>query len=213
MAIMNVNPTRMEMSRLQSRLSTASRGHKLLKDKQDELVRQFTKLVKQNQDLRKEMEETLQKGMQGYVLASSSIPDYVLEEAFAIPLDKVTLDVQSKTVMNIEMPVLNEIYDDEKSEDRFSYGFMATTSELDLSLNNLSSILPLMLKLAEIEKSCQMMADEIERTRRRVNALEYMMIPQLEETIDYIERTLDESERATLTRLIKSIDVIEAGED
>lgn len=210
MAIMNVNPTRMEMNRLQKRLSTATRGHKLLKDKQDELVRQFTKLVKQNQDLRKEMEETLQKGMQDYVLASSSIADYVLEEAFAIPLDKITLDVQSKTVMNIEMPVLNEIYDDEQSEDRFSYGFMATTSELDLALNHLSAILPKMLKLAEIEKSCQMMADEIERTRRRVNALEYMMIPQLEETIDYIERTLDESERATLTRLMKSIDVIEA---
>lgn len=200
----------MEMNRLQKRLSTATRGHKLLKDKQDELVRQFTKLVKQNQDLRKEMEETLQKGMQDYVLASSSIADYVLEEAFAIPLDKITLDVQSKTVMNIEMPVLNEIYDDEQSEDRFSYGFMATTSELDLALNHLSAILPKMLKLAEIEKSCQMMADEIERTRRRVNALEYMMIPQLEETIDYIERTLDESERATLTRLMKSIDVIEA---
>ncbi len=200
----------MEMNRLQTRLSTATRGHKLLKDKQDELVRQFTKLVKQNQDLRKEMEETLQKGMQDYVLASSSMADYVLEEAFAIPLDKITLDVQSRTVMNIEMPVLNEIYDDEQSEDRFSYGFMATTSELDLALNHLSSILPKMLKLAEIEKSCQMMADEIERTRRRVNALEYMMIPQLEETIDYIERTLDESERATLTRLMKSIDVIEA---
>jgi len=210
MAIMNVNPTRMEMNRLQRRLSTASRGHKLLKDKQDELVRQFTKLVKQNQDLRKKMEETLQKGMEDYVLASSRTPDYVLGEAFAIPLDKITLDVQSKNVMNIEMPVLNEIYDDEKSEDRFSYGFMSTTSELDLALNNLSSILPIMLKLAEIEKSCQMMADEIERTRRRVNALEYKMIPQLEDTIAYIEKTLDESERATLTRLMKSIDVIES---
>lgn len=207
---MNVNPTRMEMSRLQGRLSTATRGHKLLKDKQDELVRQFTKLVKQNQQLRKEMEETLQKGMEDYVLASSRTADYVLGEAFAIPLDRITLDVQSRNVMNIEAPVLNAIYDDEKSEDRFSYGFMATTSELDLALNNLSSILPKMLKLAEVEKSCQMMADEIERTRRRVNALEYKMIPNLEETIDYIERTLDESERATLTRLMKSIDVIEA---
>ena len=209
MAIMNVNPTRMELSRLRRRLTTATRGHKLLKDKQDELVRQFITLVRENQTLRQKMEVAMQEGMERYVLASRSIADNILQEAFAIPLNKLSLDVQSKTIMNMEVPVLNGVYEEEEDEESFSYGFMSTTSELDLSLDHLESILPLMLQLAEIEKTCQLLADEIERTRRRVNALEYMTIPNLTETIAYIERTLAESERSNLTRLMKVIDVIE----
>ena len=209
MAIMNVNPTRMELSRLRRRLTTATRGHKLLKDKQDELVRQFITLVRENQTLRQKMEVAVQEGMERYVLASSSIADNILQEAFAIPLNNLSLDVQSKTIMNMEVPVLNGVYEEEEDEESFSYGFMSTTSELDLSLDHLESILPLMLQLAEIEKTCQLLADEIERTRRRVNALEYMTIPNLTETIAYIERTLAESERSNLTRLMKVIDVIE----
>lgn len=207
MAVMNINPTRMELSRLKKRLHTATRGHKLLKDKQDELVRQFIILVKDNQRLRKKMEQTLQEGMKKYVLASSTIPDYILEESFAIPMQKVALDVNFKTIMNMDVPVLNEQYDDEYDEEDFSYGFLNTTSELDQSLTDLDDILPLMLQLAEIEKTCQMMADEIERTRRRVNSLEHMTIPNLTDTIAYIERTLDESERSNLTRLMKVIDI------
>ena len=129
MAILNVNPTRMELSRLKKRLTTATRGHKLLKDKQDELVRQFIQLVKKNQELRKKMETALQAGMEEYVLASSSIPDVVLQEAFMIPLNKVTLDVQSRTIMNMDVPVLNPVYEEESSDDDFSYGFVSTTSE------------------------------------------------------------------------------------
>ncbi|HIY57666.1 MAG TPA: V-type ATP synthase subunit D [Candidatus Tetragenococcus pullicola] len=208
MAVLNVNPTRMELSRLKKRLVTASRGHKLLKDKQDELVRQFVDLSKENQRLRKKVEDILQKGMEDYVLASSSIPDHVLQEAFAVPLNTVSLDVQDKNIMNMEVPVLNEAYAEDTYENTFTYGFMSTTSELDRSLQQLDSILPMMLKLAEIEKTCQLMANEIERTRRRVNALEYMTIPNLTETITYIERNLDESERANLTRLMKTIDII-----
>lgn len=210
MTILNVTPTRMELSRLKKRLTTASRGHKLLKDKQNELVRQFTLMVKENQKLRQKMENILQQSMAEYVLASSSIPEHVLQEVFAIRLHQISLDVQSKTIMNMEVPVLNEIYEEELAKDRFSYGFVATTSELDQSLSQLDSILPLMLKLAEVEKTCQMMATEIESTRRRVNALEYTTIPQLTETISFIERTLGESERSNLTRLMKAIDVIEA---
>ncbi|KAF1302056.1 V-type ATP synthase subunit D [Enterococcus saccharolyticus] len=209
MAIMNVNPTRMELSRLRKRLATATRGHKLLKDKQDELVRQFILLVKKNQTLRQKMEQAIQDGMEKYVLASSSIPDHVLQEAFAIPLNTISLDVQSKTIMNMDVPVLNEVYEEEQGEENFSYGFMSTTSELDVSLSHLNTVLPQMLQLAEIEKTCQLMADEIERTRRRVNALEYMTIPKLTETIAYIERTLAEGERSNLTRLMKVIDIIE----
>lgn len=197
----------MELSRLKKRLHTATRGHKLLKDKQDELVRQFIILVKDNQRLRKKMEQTLQERMKKYVLASSTIPDYILEESFAIPMQKVGLDVNFKTIMNMDVPVLNEQYDDDYGEEDFSYGFVNTTSELDQSLTDLDDILPLMLQLAEIEKTCQMMADEIERTRRRVNSLEHMTIPNLTDTIAYIERTLDESERSNLTRLMKVIDI------
>ena len=190
----------------------ATRGHKLLKDKQDELVRQFIQLVKKNQELRKKMETALQAGMEEYVLASSSIPDVVLQEAFMIPLNKVTLDVQSRTIMNMDVPVLNPVYEEESSDDDFSYGFVSTTSELDLSLSHLDQMLPVMLQLAEIEKTCQLMANEIERTRRRVNALEYMTIPKLTETIQYIESNLAEDERATLTRLMKVTDIIAENE-
>ena len=209
MAILNVNPTRMELSRLRKRLGTATRGHKLLKDKQDELVRQFILLVKKNQELRKKMDSSLQKGMKEYVLASSVIPDHVLEEAFSIPFNKVSLDVQTKSIMNTEVPVLNTMYQEDSDVDDFSYGFVSTTSELDLSLDYLDSILPLMLQLAEIEKTCQLIAKEIETTKRRVNALEYLTIPNLTETIAHIENTLDENERSNVTRLMKVIDILE----
>ena len=209
MAILNVNPTRMELSRLRKRLGTATRGHKLLKDKQDELVRQFILLVKKNQELRKKMDSSLQKGMKEYVLASSVIPDHVLEEAFSIPFNKVSLDVQTKSIMNTEVPVLNTMYQEDSDVDDFSYGFVSTTSELDSSLDYLGSILPLMLQLAEIEKTCQLIAKEIETTKRRVNALEYLTIPNLTETIAHIENTLDENERGNVTRLMKVIDILE----
>ena len=209
MAILNVNPTRMELSRLRKRLGTATRGHKLLKDKQDELVRQFILLVKKNQELRKKMDSSLQKGMKEYVLASSVIPDHVLEEAFSIPFNKVSLDVQTKSIMNTEVPVLNMMYQEDSDVDDFSYGFVSTTSELDLSLDYLDSMLPLMLQLAEIEKTCQLIAKEIETTKRRVNALEYLTIPNLTETIAHIENTLDENERGNVTRLMKVIDILE----
>ena len=209
MAILNVNPTRIKLSRLRKRLGTATRGHKLLKDKQDELVRQFILLVKKNQELRKKMDSSLQKGMKEYVLASSVIPDHVLEEAFSIPFNKVSLDVQTKSIMNTEVPVLNTMYQEDSDVDDFSYGFVSTTSELDLSLDYLDSMLPLMLQLAEIEKTCQLIAKEIETTKRRVNALEYLTIPNLTETIAHIENTLDETERGNVTRLMKVIDILE----
>lgn len=213
MAILNVNPTRMELSRLRKRLTTATRGHKLLKDKQDELVRQFIDLVKKNQSLRKKMEESLERGMQEYVLASSSIADHVLQEIFTIPLNTISLDVQSKSIMNTEVPVFNTMYKEESDVDELSYGFFTTTSELDLSLSHLDSIVPLMMQLAEIEKTCQLIANEIEVTKRRVNALEYLTIPNLTDTIQYIQNTLDENERGNVTRLMKVIDILEMEEE
>ena len=208
MARLNVNPTRMELSRLNKKLDTAERGHKLLKDKLDELVRQFILLVKKNQLTRKKMEDTLQIAMFDYVMASSSMSDAVLEEVFAIPMNEISLDVQTKTIMNIDVPIFHTIYAEENDENLFSYGFMSTTSELDVSLNKLSSVLPIMLDLAEIEKTCQLLAEEIERTRRRVNALEFMTIPQLNETIDYIKMKLAENERDVITRMLKIKDIV-----
>jgi H(+)-transporting ATP synthase, vacuolar type, subunit D len=208
MARLNVNPTRMELSRLNKKLDTAERGHKLLKDKLDELVRQFILLVKKNQLTRKKMEDTLQIAMFDYVMASSSMSDAVLEEVFAIPMNEISLDVQTKTIMNIDVPIFHTIYAEENDENLFSYGFMSTTSELDVSLNKLSSVLPVMLDLAEIEKTCQLLAEEIERTRRRVNALEFMTIPQLNETIDYIKMKLAENERDVITRMLKIKDIV-----
>lgn len=213
MAILNVNPTRMELSRLRKRLATATRGHKLLKDKQDELVRQFIDLVKKNQRLRQKMEENLKKGMQEYVLASSSIADHVLQEIFTIPLNTISLDVQSKSIMNTEVPVFNTLYKEDSDVDELSYGFLTTTSEIDLALSHLDSMVPLMMQLAEIEKTCQLIANEIEVTKRRVNALEYLTIPNLTDTIQYIENTLDENERGNVTRLMKVIDILEMEEE
>ena len=166
-------------------------------------------MKKRGRELRKKMDSSLQKGMKEYVLASSVIPDHVLEEAFSIPFNKVSLDVQTKSIMNTEVPVLNTMYQEDSDVDDFSYGFVSTTSELDLSLDYLGSILPLMLQLAEIEKTCQLIAKEIETTKRRVNALEYLTIPNLTETIAYIENTLDENERGNVTRLMKVIDILE----
>ena len=213
MARLNVKPTRMELATLKERLELSTRGHKLLKDKQDELVRQFIDLVKKNQSLRKKMEESLEKGMQEYVLASSSIADHVLQEIFTIPLNTISLDVQSKSIMNTEVPVFNTMYKEESNVDELSYGFFTTTSELDLSLSHLDSIVPLMMQLAEIEKTCQLIANEIEVTKRRVNALEYLTIPNLTDTIQYIQNTLDENERGNVTRLMKVIDILEMEEE
>ncbi|MGL5151516.1 MAG: V-type ATP synthase subunit D [Clostridium sp.] len=210
MARLNVNPTRMELTKLKKRLSTATRGHKLLKDKQDELMRQFINLVKYNNVLRKEVEGQLEGAFKDFVMARAAMSSEFLEEAVCYPKEKVTVDVGSKNIMSVNVPVMNfkrELEGDEGSI--FPYGFVSTTSELDGSLSKLYGILPKLLELAEVEKSCQLMADEIEKTRRRVNALEYMTIPQLQETIKYIRMKLDENERSALTRLMKVKSMIE----
>ncbi|MGL4772901.1 MAG: V-type ATP synthase subunit D [Clostridium sp.] len=210
MARLNVNPTRMELTKLKKRLSTATRGHKLLKDKQDELMRQFINLVKYNNVLRKEVEGQLEGAFKDFVMARAAMSSEFLEEAVCYPKEKVTVDVGNKNIMSVNVPVMNfkrELEGDEGSI--FPYGFVSTTSELDGSLSKLYGILPKLLELAEVEKSCQLMADEIEKTRRRVNALEYMTIPQLQETIKYIRMKLDENERGALTRLMKVKSMIE----
>lgn len=204
MAILNVNPTRMELTKLKKRLVTSKRSHKLLKDKQDELMRQFINLIKYNNTLRKEVEAELEGSLKDFVMARAVMSSEFLEEAIACPKEHITVEVGEKNVMSVPVPVMNfkrELEGDEGSI--FPYGFANTSSELDDAISKLYSILPKLLELAEVEKSGQLMADEIEKTRRRVNALEYMTIPQLEETIRYIRMKLDENERAATTRLMK----------
>ena len=210
MAKLNVNPTRMELSKLKKRLATSTRSHKLLKDKQDELMRQFINLVKYNNKLRKEVEDNLQSSLNDFVMARAVMSSEFLEEAIIYPKEKISVEVGEKNVMSVSVPVMNfkrQLEGDEGSI--YPYGFANTSSELDDTLSKLYGILPQLLELAEVEKSCQLMADEIESTRRRVNALEYMTIPQLQETIKYIRMRLDENERSATTRLMKVKSMIE----
>ncbi len=210
MAKLNVNPTRMELTRLKKRLATATRGHKLLKDKQDELMRQFINMVKHNNKLRKSVEEELQDSLKDFVMARAVMSSEFLEEAIAMPKEHIDVEVSKKNIMSVNVPVMNfkrKLEGDEGSI--YPYGFANTSSDLDDAIRKLYEILPRLLELAEVEKACQLMADEIEKTRRRVNALEYMTIPQLQETIKYIRMKLDENERGALTRLMKVKSMIE----
>lgn len=201
---LNVNPTRMELTKLKKRLVTATRGHKLLKDKQDELMRRFIDLVKYNNTLRREVEKELSASLKEFVMARAVMNSEMLEEAIIYPKEKIYLELHTKNIMSVNVPVMEfkrALEGDEGSI--YPYGFASTSSELDDSISKLYTILPKLLELAEVEKSTQLMADEIEKTRRRVNALEYMTIPQLEETIRYIRMKLEENERGNLTRLMK----------
>ena len=203
MSRQTVNPTRMELSRLSKQLTTAKRGHKLLKDKQDELMRQFIELIKQNNLLRKEVETQLHRAMKAFRLANATINEKYIEEMFILPATEVSLDVSTKNIMSVEVPVMQFDYDDVVMQVPIEYGFVNSNVPLDLAMGRFTDVLPKLLSLTEIEKTCQLLADEIERTRRRVNALEYLTIPELEETIYGIKMRLEENERANVTRMIK----------
>lgn len=200
---LTVNPTRMELSRLKKRLSTASRGHKLLKDKQDELMKRFIELVRKNNELRLSIEDKLTMSLKEFSMAKAVMSTEMFEEALIMPTERIELDITRKNIMSVNVPVMNFVRKSRDGSSIYPYGYAQTSGELDGAIKKLNDILPNLLELAEVEKSCQLMADEIEKTRRRVNALEYVMIPQLEETIRYITMKLDENERGNLTRLMK----------
>ena len=207
MAKMNVNPTRMELRRLKTRLKTATRGHKLLKDKSDEMIRQFMVYVRENKRLREEIEAELSSALKGFTLARAVSSNAVIEEAVMMPATKAEISLSSDNVMSVEVPSISVVEHD--GQDKYPYSFDTVTSELDASIGTLSTLLVKLVKLAEVEKTCNMLADEIEKNRRRVNALEYVMIPQIEETIKYINMKLDENERASTIRLMKVKSMIE----
>lgn len=207
MAKMNVNPTRMELRRLKTRLKTATRGHKLLKDKSDEMIRQFMVYVRENKRLREEIEAELSSALKGFTLARAVSSNAVVEEAVMMPATKAEISLSSDNVMSVEVPSISVV--EHEGQDKYPYSFDTVTSELDASIGTLSTLLVKLVKLAEVEKTCNMLADEIEKNRRRVNALEYVMIPQIEETIKYINMKLDENERASTIRLMKVKSMIE----
>ncbi|WP_027308406.1 V-type ATP synthase subunit D [Caloramator sp. ALD01] len=200
---LNVNPTRMELSKLKKRLVVAKRGHKLLKDKQDELMKKFIDLIKKNNELRIKVEEELTESLKEFMMAKAVMGSEILEESIIMPSETINLEIAKKNIMSVNVPVMKFIREGAEGASIYPYGYALTTAELDGAINKLYNILPQLLELAEIEKSCQLMADEIEKTRRRVNALEYVMIPQLQETIKYITMKLEENERGNLTRLMK----------
>lgn len=207
MTRLNVNPTRMELRRLKARLKTAVRGHKLLKDKSDEMIRQFMVYARKNKQLRMETEAALSDALKGFMLARAVSDDQVIEEAVAMPASFVEAEVSTKSVMSVEVPSIK--IKERKTQDMFPYSFSSVTAELDDSIVTLNGAVAKMVELAEVEKTCNMLADEIEKNRRRVNALEYVMIPELEETIKYISMKLEEQERSNVVRLMKVKDMIQ----
>lgn len=208
MAGTQVNPTRMELTRLKKKLVTAMRGHKLLKDKRDELMRQFLDKVRENKALREEVEAALVSANQNFMLARAGMPDEMLNTALLAPKQELTISAGTQNVMSVEIPDFDFKTRTPDQNDMYSYGFAFTTGDLDDAILSLSEVFPKMLKLAEVEKSCQLMAAEIEKTRRRVNALEHVMIPELQTNIKYITMKLDENERSTQIRLMKVKDMM-----
>ena len=207
MARLQVNPTRMELKRLKTRLKTAERGHKLLKDKSDEMIRRFMEFAKENKKLREEVEAELSDALKTFIVAKAVSDDAVIQQAVAMPSSNVAIELDSKNVMSVVVPVITVKESDEG--DRFPYSFSGVTAELDSSIEVMGGLLQRMVKLAEVEKTCNMLAIEIEKNRRRVNALEYVMIPQLQETIKFITMKLDENERSNIVRLVKVKSLIE----
>ena len=198
----NYTPTRMVLNQLKGRLTTARRGHKLLKDKRDELMRQFMDIVKQNKELRKKVEEGLTEAFASLSAASAVMSPQMLQQALLYPRRTVDLDLTYKNVMSVNVPQYS-FATSGGGEDIIPYAFAQTSGDLDDALGKLSAVFEDMLQLAEVEKTMQLMAEEIESTRRRVNALEYSTIPDLETNIHYITMKLEENENSTKVRLIK----------
>ena len=203
-----INPTRMELTRLKGRLKTAQRGHKLLKDKRDELMKQFMDVVRENRALRKRVEEGLMRAHGSFTVAAALMSPEMLEQSLMYPKQSVELEMTFQNIMSVDVPEYHFKTRSQDPGEAYPYGFAQTSGELDDAVDAMSQVFQDMLKLAEIEKTSQLLAEEIEKTRRRVNALEYVKIPQMEESIKYITMKLDENERANTIRLMKVKDML-----
>lgn len=203
-----INPTRMELTRLKGRLKTAQRGHKLLKDKRDELMKQFMDVIRENRSLRRRVEEGLMRAHGSFTVAAALMSPEMLEQSLLYPKQSVELDMTFQNIMSVDVPKYEFRTSSQDPGEIYPYGFAQTSGELDDAVDAMSQVFQDMLKLAEIEKTSQLLAEEIEKTRRRVNALEYVKIPQMEESIKYISMKLDENERAATIRLMKVKDML-----
>jgi V/A-type H+-transporting ATPase subunit D len=208
MAVRQVNPNRMELLRLKKQLATARRGHKLLKDKRDELMRRFLDIIKQNERLRRRMEKLLAAANLEMVLARATMQPAVLESALLSGKNNLVLSVEYKNIMSVQVPVFSLPVESGEIKQALPYGMAGTSGELDYAITALKEAFPVMMELAQVEKTAQLLADEIGKTRRRVNSLEYVMIPDLQESIRSITMKMDENERGNLTRLMKVKDMI-----
>ena len=198
-----VTPTRMVLNQMKGRLTTAQRGHKLLKDKRDELMRQFMDVVRRNKVLRTKVEEGLTEAFAALSVAGSVMSPEMLEQSLLYPRQSVELGVAYKNVMSVNVPIYDFNTKSAEAGDIFPYGFAQTSGELDDAMTAMSGVFEDMLELAQVEKTMQLLAEEIEKTRRRVNALEYVMIPEYQANIKYISAKLAENENSTKVRLIK----------
>ena len=208
MAVLNVSPTRMELTKVKNRYMVAVKGHKLLKDKRDELMRQFLDMIRETKELRLRVEEKMMEANRGFALANSVMQREALVSALMMPKQSVTLEIASRNVMGVDVPVFEVRQKTQTKGNAVSYGYAFTSGDLDTAIFALSDVLPDLLMLAQQEKAVQILAVEIEKTRRRVNALEYILIPNYQDTIRYIAMKLDENERSNLTRLMKIKDMM-----
>ena len=203
-----VTPTRMVLNQLKGRLKTARRGHKLLKDKRDELMRQFMDVVRLNKELRRKVEEGMTGAFASLTVASTIMSPEMLEQALLYPRQSVELGMSFKNIMSVNVPVYSFRTKNNDPSEIYPYGFAQTSGELDDALEKLAKVFEDMLELAQVEKTMQLLAEEIEKTRRRMNALEYVMIPNFEESIRYISMKLEENESSTKVRLMKVKDMV-----
>ena len=208
MAELNVNPTRMELARIKKSLAVATKGHRLLKDKRDELMRQFLNIMREAKDLREEVEKGLKSASKSLAIAGSVLQREVINSAFLLPKQEVSLEIEKRNIMSVDVPIFKAKMRTSAESDIFSYGYAFTGGDLDFAVSSFAEDLPKMLRLSELEKSAEMLAGEIERTRRRVNALEYVMIPDYRDTIKRITMKLDEAERSNTVRLMKVKDMM-----
>ncbi len=208
MAKLNVNPTRMELLNLKKQIKTATRGHKLLRDKQDGLMQKFMEIIREARTLRSKVEEKLQGAFKNFMQASAMMYPEVLENALLYPSAKVSLEVETKNVMSVRIPN----FELKQEGNILNYGYLQTSGELDMSLEAFQEVLPLLIQLAEIERQAERLAEETEKTRRRVNALEHMLLPNLKETVKFISMKLEEAERSTITGTLRIKASMEAEE-
>ncbi|MBN1494927.1 V-type ATP synthase subunit D [Candidatus Peregrinibacteria bacterium] len=199
MAKLNVNPTRMELLNLKKQIKTAERGHKLLRDKQDGLMQKFMEIIREAKTIRKNVEDKLQKAFKNFMQASAMMYPEMLENALLFPSAETSLAVETKNVMSVRIPHFKL----HQKGNILNYGYLQTSGELDMALEAFQEVLPLLVKLAQIERQAERLAEETEKTRRRVNALEHMLIPNLKETVKFISMKLNEAERSSITGVMR----------